>query len=328
MLSSHETVSSNIMGKTKSPSPLMHTACSHFCHRAYIGPIRGQVSALAQGPPEMVRIDFTHPRWEKTKQGPLSLCASSIRLQTGCGRIEGVPWGTFLSAPLSPPSCPHPLCTRRNRQLRGPVKVRRSASYITSLLSWGWAAELTSALIIAVGLWRPSPRIPGGKPWARMRQWKGASGCDGGQCCDEWLFESGSSCRSWCSVQWAPCRVVVTFVFVLNFEIEYRWFWQSCGVAIYVCLASSSTRTQICREWCTNSTATWSSVWTLEETTNSCSMSCVTSSKQVKGVVAPTHWSSQRWIGFRSKFDMRTTNGEKMKMKISKKSSKISLKQE
>lgn len=59
-------------------------------------------------------------------------------------------------------------------------------------------------------------------------------------------------------------------------------FTRDCRVTIPVCLVSSSTGTQICRVWCTNSTATWSSAWTLEETTNSCSMSCATSSKQVK----------------------------------------------
>lgn len=80
----------------------------------------------------------------------------------------------FWRLPLSPLSCPCPLCTRRNRQLGGPVKVRRSASYISSPLSR--APELTSALIIAAGLWRRSLRTPGGKPWARMRQWQGASG--------------------------------------------------------------------------------------------------------------------------------------------------------
>lgn len=108
--------------------------------------------------------------------------ASSIRLQTGCGRTEGVPRGRrlrvdffvgiFLRLPLSPLSCPRPLCTRRNRQFGGPVKVRRSASYISSPLSR--AAELTSALIIAAGLWRHSLRTPGGKPWARMHQWQEA----------------------------------------------------------------------------------------------------------------------------------------------------------
>jgi len=44
-----------------------------------------------------------------------------------------------------------------------------------------------------------------------------------------------------------------------------------------------------------SSTATWSSGWTLEETTNYCSMSCATSSKQVRGLsVSYTHTNTER----------------------------------
>lgn len=73
--------------------------------------------------------------------------------------------------------------------------------------------------------------------------------------------------------------VVVVAAEFFNSVLVFMW---DCRVTTSVSLASCSTGTQICRAWCTNSTATWSSAWTLEETTNSCSMSCATSSKQVK----------------------------------------------
>lgn len=138
-----------------------HTyVCSHLCHLNTVMLLGGQVSVPTAGPQSW---DFTHIHTEKRGGGgrknegdSTPQCVIYTSVQTGCGRIEGVPWGRLSSAPLSLPSCPHPLCRRRNRRLSGPVQGRRSASYITTLLSWGWEAELARALIIAVGLrWPP-----------------------------------------------------------------------------------------------------------------------------------------------------------------------------
>lgn len=138
-----ETVSRKVLGK--SWYLVLHIRCSHLCHLNTFRLWRDQVSAPTAGPQVWVeRTSHTCMQEKKTKKQGYSTpqCVIYTSVQTGCGRIEGVPWGRFSSAPLSLPSCPHPLCRRRNRHLSGPVQGRRSASYITTLLSWGCAAGL------------------------------------------------------------------------------------------------------------------------------------------------------------------------------------------
>lgn len=173
----------DILGKTQSPGG---PRCTQRVHTSLIfrvigGPVRGQVSVVT--PPRTLRTEFTHARWEgkQNKDHSASQCViytSANRMWEDGGRPTGGPFFGFFFfvRERHSPHCPVLALSARaeNRQLSGPVKVRRSASYISSPLSR--AAELTSALIIAAGLWRRSLRTPGGKPWARMRQWKGASG--------------------------------------------------------------------------------------------------------------------------------------------------------
>lgn len=176
------------------PNPLAGPRCAQRVHTSLIflvigGPVRGQVSVVT--PPRTLRSEFTHARWEgkQNKDHSASQCViytSANRMWEDGGHPTGGPFFwlfilffIFFFERERERHSPHrpvlALSTRaENRQLGGPVKVRRSDSYISSPLSR--AAELTSALIIAAGLWRRSLRTPGGKPWARMRQWKGASG--------------------------------------------------------------------------------------------------------------------------------------------------------
>lgn len=65
--------------------------CSHFYHFNTNGPMGGLVSAPTEGPQRWLE-STSHIHTEKNKtRATQPLSASSIRLQTGCGRIEGVP---------------------------------------------------------------------------------------------------------------------------------------------------------------------------------------------------------------------------------------------
>lgn len=98
----------------------------------------------AEGAPASVRSTQVNPRavrkefhtYMKKQQhnqpkGRLTPSASSICLQTGRGRIEGVPRGDgrIPSAPLSPSSLPQPLCRRRKRRLRQEVCLLRNRAF-------------------------------------------------------------------------------------------------------------------------------------------------------------------------------------------------------
>lgn len=154
-----QTFGSKVMGQSR--FPVCHICMFTPCHIKSIVPLGGQVSVPGAGPQsclEGTSHAYIEERKKEKERAARPLRASSIRhVQTGCGRMEGVPWGRLSSTRLSLPSCPHPLCRRRNRRLRGPGQGRRSASYISTLLSWGWEAEFARALIIAVGLRWPPP---------------------------------------------------------------------------------------------------------------------------------------------------------------------------
>lgn len=124
----------DILGKTqiprRAPPPAMRTACSHFtrlpCYIGGRGGVEGRKRSGVCGHAPRGRGEqnsHMHAGRENKTRATQPPSASSIRLQTGCGRTGGgIPQGDhflvfccFLRAPLSPPSCPRPLCTRRNR---------------------------------------------------------------------------------------------------------------------------------------------------------------------------------------------------------------------
>lgn len=190
-LASLGTVGQGHLGKDPIPRRApMRTACSHFTqlsrYRGGGGHKRSGVCGHA--PEDAPNRIHTRTLGGKTKQGPLGLPVRHLYVcKQDVGGRRASHGGTiflffvffvlffFFWERHSPHRPVLALSARaENRQLGGPVKVRSSASYISSPLSR--AAELTSALIIAAGLWRRSLRTPGGKPWARMRQWKAAWG--------------------------------------------------------------------------------------------------------------------------------------------------------
>lgn len=141
------------------------TWSSYFSHLPTVGPEGAQVLARGtQVNPRAVRMAFTHT-WKKNNNNTTKPkvgwppSASSICLQTGCGRIEGVPRGKdFKRAP-----CLHrpflTLSAGAERDGSGLVHGGRSASYITALLSPGWTAQFARLPIKAAELlWHPFSR--------------------------------------------------------------------------------------------------------------------------------------------------------------------------
>lgn len=110
-------------------------------------------------PREMVRMSFTHT-WREKKAPNKGRSTPQCVIYMSANRMwedRMRPTGEgFSSAPLSLSSFPHPLCRRRNRRLSGLIHGRRSASYITALLSPGWTVQFARRLIKAPGLrWHP-----------------------------------------------------------------------------------------------------------------------------------------------------------------------------
>lgn len=136
------------------------TVSSHKLTLIPEGAWRSTGVSIQRWPREMVRMSFTHT-WRKKKKPPNKgrptpqcvIYMSANRMWEDRRRPTGE---GFSSAPLSLSSFPHPLCRRRNRRLSGLVHGRRSASYITALLSPGWTAHFTRLPIKAPWLrWHP-----------------------------------------------------------------------------------------------------------------------------------------------------------------------------
>lgn len=104
--------------KTEFPACWRSSWSSYFCHLPTVGPDGAQVSVRhTQVNPRPWGTAFKHKwRIKATPKVIWTHSASSICLQTGCGRIEAH-GGRNSSAPLSLSSFAHPLCRRRNRRL-------------------------------------------------------------------------------------------------------------------------------------------------------------------------------------------------------------------
>lgn len=143
-----------------------------------IMPLESRVSALMTGLWSSVK-GTSHTYTENKMRATRPLSASSIRLcKQDVGGLKASHGGRLSSAPLSLPSCPHPLCRRRNRRLSGPIQRRRSASYVIRLLNWSWAAELARALIRAAELkWPPRGTGYGSLGWKAAVKGSAWVGC-------------------------------------------------------------------------------------------------------------------------------------------------------
>lgn len=225
------------------------------------------------------------------------LGASSIRLcKQDVGGLKASHGGGFLArhAPCRPV-----LTLSAGAEIDSslaPIQRRRSASYVITRLNWSWAAEPASALIRAVELKWPSHETGDGSlGWeaaVKGSAWVGCAMVLGWMALSLWMADDNTPFikKNMVQFQFVPANCIFCSNNTAGCSTELN------RATIPVCLVSGSTGTQICRAWCTNSTATWSSAWTLEETTNSCSMSCATSSKQVRGEFiqfntgATAHW--------------------------------------